>query len=194
MNKSTIILLSVLGVILFTGFYGCNRRNAFIGMEGTVKQKASDMQVQYQRRMDLIDQLVKTVKGQVAFEQKTLTDVVNARANATRMQINVETLDPDQLKKFQAAQGELSQALGRFLSISENYPELKSSQAFGDLRAEISGTENRIQFARNDYNQSVRDFNVAIKQIPGTFFAWGMKDYPSFEAETGAEKRPDISF
>lgn len=193
-GKAIIIFIVLLGLFGIIGMYGCSKRNTFIAKEGEVKEKASNIDVQYQRRMDLIDQLVNTVKGQMNFEQQTLTDIIRARASATQMRITPENLDPESIKKFQAAQGELSQALGRFLSIAENYPELRTNQAFSELRTSIEGTENRIQFARNDYNASVKDFNVSIKQIPGTFFACGFKEFPSFTAEPGAEKRPNIDF
>jgi LemA protein len=194
MNKSGIILIIVVAILAMFGVYGCSKRNTFVTMSNEVKGKTGDMNVQYQRRMDLVDQLVKTVKGQMNFEQKTLTDIVNARAKATQMKIDVENLDPENLKKYQAAQGELSQALGRFLSISENYPELKTNTAFSELRTTIEGTENRIQFARNDYNTACTKFNTEIKLMPGSLFAWGYKEFPLFEAEQGAEKRPEINF
>lgn len=192
--RGGLIALILLGVLILVAMIGCSKRNGFIEMEGTVKQKAADMDVQYQRRADLVDQMVKTVKGQMNFEQQTLTDVIRARASATQMRISPENLDPESLKRYQAAQGELSQALGRFLSIAENYPELRTNQAFSELRTAIEGTENRIQFARNEYNAAVKQFNVAIKKIPWFIFAWGFSDYPSFTAEPGAEKRPDIDF
>ncbi|MFN5181832.1 MAG: LemA family protein [Bacteroidota bacterium] len=194
MSKGGIIAIVIGVIIAIFGIYGCNKRNTFVKLNNDVKLKTGDMSVQYQRRMDLVDQMVKTVKGQTKFEQKTLTEIVNARANATRMNINVEKLNAEDLKKFQAAQGELSQALGRFLSISESYPELKSNNAFSDLRTTLEGTENRIQYARNEFNASCTKFNNEIHLIPGSIFAWGYNDYPLFEAERGAEKRPEINF
>ena len=194
MSKGGIIAIALVSLIAVFGIYGCNKRNTFLKLNNEVKRKTGDMNVQYQRRMDLVDQMVKTVKGQMNFEQKTLTDIVNARANATQMKINVERLNAEDLKKFQATQGELSQALGRFLSIAENYPELKSNSAFSELRTTIEGTENRIQFSRNEFNTVCTNFNTEIHLIPGSVFAWGYSDYPLFEAEQGAEKRPEINF
>ena len=194
MSKGGIIAIVIGVIIAIFGIYGCNKRNTFVKLNNDVKLKTREMSVQYQRRMDLVDQIVKTVKGQMKFEEKTLTDIVNARSNATRMNINVEKLNAEDLKKFQAAQGELSQALGRFLSIAENYPELKTNTAFSDLRTIIEGSENRIQTARNNYNLSCTEFNTEIHLIPGSIFAWGYNDYPLFEAERGAEKRPEINF
>ncbi|MFN6038828.1 MAG: LemA family protein [Bacteroidota bacterium] len=194
MGRSSIIIIAIVSVIAIFGIYGCNKRNSFLKLSNEVKKKTSDIDVQYQRRLDLVDQMVKTVKGQVNFEQKTLTDIVNARAKATQMKIDVEKLNAEDLKKFQAAQGELSQALGRFLSISENYPELKSNAAFSELRTTVEGTENRIQFARNDFNAACTNFNNEIHLMPGSIFAWGYSDFPLFEAERGAEKRPEINF
>ena len=193
MSRGGIIAIVIGALIAIFGIYGCNKRNTFVKLNNEIKLKTGDINVQYQRRMDLVDQLLKTVKGQMKFEQKTLTDIVNARANATKMSVNVEKLSAEDLKKFQAAQGELSQALGRFLSIAENYPELKTNNAFSELRTSLEGTENRIQFARNDFNSSCTKFNNEIHLMPGSIFAWGYNDYPLFEAERGAEKRPEIN-
>jgi LemA protein len=194
MKKGTVIGIILVIFVVFGGFYGCSKRNDFVEKSQTVKKAAGNMQVQYQRRMDLIDQLVETVKGQKDFEQTTLTGIVNARASATQVKLNMDDLTPESIQKYKAAQGEISQALGRLLSITENYPDLKTNGAFSELRTAIEGTENRISTARTEYNDAVTVFNTSILKIPGSLFAWGYKELPTFEADAGAEKAPKIKF
>jgi LemA protein len=164
-----------------------------------VKAAWSEVLSQYQRRADLVPNLVNTVKGEASFEQETLTRVIEARAKATSIQVTPELAnDPAALQKFQQAQGELSSALSRLLVVSENYPNLKSNQSFQDLRAQLEGTENRIAIARNRYIKSVQDYNVTIRQLPQnlTAMVMGYKQKPQFavENEEAVKQVPKVDF
>jgi len=164
-----------------------------------VKAAWSEVLSQYQRRAELIPNLVATVKGEANFEQETLTRVVEARAKATSIQVTPELVnDPAALQKFQQAQGELSSALSRLLVASENYPNLKSNQSFQDLRAQLEGTENRIAIARNRYIKAVQDYNVTIRQLPQnlTAMVMGYKEKPQFtvENEAAVKQVPKVDF
>ena len=164
-----------------------------------VKAAWSKVLSQYQRRADLVPNLVNTVKGEANFEQETLTRVVEARAKATSIQVTPELVnDQAALQKFQQAQGELSSALSRLLVASENYPNLKTNQSFQDLRAQLEGTENRIAIARNEYIKSVQDYNVYIRQLPQnlTAMAMGYKEKPQFtvENEAAVKEAPKVDF
>ncbi len=181
-----------------TALTGCGY-NQFQSLDEQTKSAWSEVLNQYQRRADLVPNIVATVKGEAAFEQDTLTKVVEARAKATSMQVTPETLnDPEAFKKFQAAQGELSSSLSRLLVVSENYPNLKANQGFQDLRVQLEGTENRITVARNRYIQSVQQYNVLARSFPNNLtamvFGYGVK--PSFAVENEAQisKPPAVSF
>ncbi|NJN35347.1 MAG: LemA family protein [Saprospiraceae bacterium] len=175
-------------------FYGGCKYNGMIKTEANVDGKWANVQSEYQRRFDLIPNIVEAVKGEANFEKSVLEGVIQARASATQMKIDPKDLSPEKLKEFQAQQGQLSMALGRFLSISEQYPALKSNAAFGDLRVQLEGTENRIKVARNDFNTSVKDYNISVKSFPSNIFAgmFGFKEKGFFQAETGAEKAPSL--
>lgn len=192
MKTGSWILIALIAILSLGGMYTCSTRNKFVTLNQEVKKSAGNMQVQYQRRMDLIDQLVNTVRGQANFEQSTLEGIISARASATQTKIDVDNLSPESLQKFKSVQGELGMALGRLLSITENYPELQTNAAFSELRTSIEGCENRISTARTTYNEAVTAFNIAILKMPGSFFAWGYKELPTFEAQEGAEKAPDL--
>jgi LemA protein len=170
--------------------------NSMVKMDENVKTKWAAVQSQYQRRSDLIPNLVNTVKGAADFEKGTLTAVVEARAKATSVQVDPTKLTPESIKAFQAAQGELSTALGRLLSVTENYPNLKTNENFLGLQAQIEGTENRIQVARQDFNTSVQDFNTKIRSFPANITAkmFGFSEKGYFTAEPGAEKAPKVQF
>jgi LemA protein len=174
--------------------YGCNKRNSFVDMNEEVKKQWQQVESQYQRRMDLIPNIVATVKGQANFEQSTLEGIVAARAKATQVTIDPTNLNESNIEQFKKVQGELSGALSRLLAVSENYPELRTNQAFGDLRVELEGCENRIAVERQSYNEAVKVFNASIKKIPGSLFAWGYKDAVYFESDKGAEKAPKVEF
>jgi LemA protein len=165
MKKWILILLSTLALS------GCGY-NDFQRLDEQTKSAWSEVLNQYQRRADLVPNIVATVKGEAAFEQETLTQVVEARAKATSMQVTPETLNnPEAFKKFQAAQGELGSALSRLMVVSEQYPNLKANQGFSDLRVQLEGTENRITVARNRYIQTVQDYNVLARSFPSNLTA-----------------------
>jgi len=179
---------------IFTGFFalllsGCGY-NQFQSLDEQTKSAWSEVLNQYQRRADLVPNIVATVKGEAAFEQDTLTKVVEARARATSIQVTPETLnDPAAFSKFQAAQGELSSALSRLLVVTENYPNLKANQGFQDLRVQLEGTENRITVARNRYIQAVQAYNVLARSFPNnlTAMVFGYKVKPTFSVQNEAQ-------
>ncbi len=196
-SNGTIILLVALLVVLFGGCMGCNAYNGMVGSQETVEASWANVETQYQRRADLIPNLVATVRGAADFEQETLQAVTQARAEATSIQLNVDDLeDPARLRAFEAAQSRLSGALGRLLAVSENYPQLRATEAFRDLQAQLEGTENRITVARRDYNESVRGYNTQIRRFPAAIFAamFGFERRTPFEAEAGAEEAPTVDF
>lgn len=191
--KGLYIFLGIVLVIILMG--GCSY-NTMNGLRGDVDQKWGAVQSSYQRRMDLIPNLVATVKGVANFEQQTLTQVTQARASASSIKVDAKDLTPEKLQQIQASQAQLSQALGRLMVVSERYPELRATENFRDLQAQLEGTENRIKFARDEYNQVVRDYNVKISNFPQVMFAgiMGFKSRPMFEAEQGAQNAPKVQF
>ena len=177
---------------------GCGY-NQFQSLDEQTKSAWAEVLNQYQRRADLVPNIVATVKGEAAFEQDTLTKVVEARAKATSMQVTPETLNnPEAFKKFQAAQGELSSALSRLLMVTENYPNLKANQGFQDLRVQLEGTENRITVARNRYIKTVQDYNILTRSFPNNLTAmiFGYNVKPNFTVENEAQisKPPAVTF
>ena len=198
MRSKGAITLVVLVVLL--GFVGCGATssyNSLVQSDEQVQQAWADVQAAYQRRADLIPNLVETVKGAADFEKETLQAVTEARAKATSIQVSAEDLDnPQQLQQFQQAQSALGQSLGRLLAVSENYPKLQATQAFSDLQAQLEGTENRITVARRDYNNTVRQYNTQVRSFPTVIFAglMGFEPKTPFEAETGADQAPDVDF
>jgi LemA protein len=164
--------------------------------EESVDQSWADVQAQYQRRMDLIPKLVKSVSAYANFEKSTITDVINARANATKITIDPSKMDAQSLAQFDAAQGQLSSSLSRLMVVMEKYPELKASEQFTSLQAEIAGTENRITIVRKDFNKVVNTYNSYIKVFPKNLwskaFGYSRKDY--FKADAGAQSSPDVNF
>ncbi len=164
--------------------------------EQTVEQTWAEVQNQYQRRADLIPNLVNTVKGYASHESSTLENVVKARANATSINLNVEDLNEETLAKYQQAQGELSQALKSLLAVTEAYPDLKANENFRDLQTQLEGTENRVAVARGRYTEAVKDYNAKIKKFPEVIYAgwFGFEKKPQFQAEAGAERAPEVNF
>lgn len=193
MNK---ILLGVLAVIVVIGLWVLGSYNSIVALDQAVKTKWADTEGQYQRRMDLIPNLVQTVKGAANFEQKTLAQVVEARAHATQIVVNPDKLDAVSLQKFQEAQGAVGSALSRLLAVSENYPQLRATENFRDLQSQIEGTENRITVARKDFNDAVKAYNTRTAQFPGNSIAgiFGFEQKAYFTADQGAEKAPAVSF
>ena len=190
--KRIVIIIALGAIALFGLSYGCSKRNSFmIANEGVLKQW-HQVESQYQRRLDLIPNIVKTVEAEANFEKSTLTGVVEARAKATQVTIDPTNLTAENMEQFKQAQGQLSSAISKLLVVSENYPTLQSNQAFSELRVELEGCENRIAVERMKYNDAVNEFNISIKKIPGSIFAWGYKDAIYFDAEAGAEKAPKV--
>lgn len=193
-------LLIALGVIVLLvvllGGCGISNYNGMNSASKEVDQKWADVQSSYQRRSDLIPNLVATVKGAANFETTTLTQVIQARASASSIKVDAKDLTPEKLQQFQASQGQLSQALGRLMVVSEQYPQLKANENFKSLQDQLEGTENRIKVARDDFNKAVKDYNVMVSNFPGVVFAsmFQFKERPSFQAEAGAEKAPKVQF
>lgn len=196
MKKGTITLL-VIGVLILIMVGGTlTTYNGLIAKDEAVATAWGNIQSQYQRRADLIPNLVSTVKGYAKHESETLENVMAARAKATQVTINSDNLTPEKLKQYQAAQGELSQALGRLMAVSENYPNLKTNENFSELQAQLEGTENRINESRQIYNSAVQTYNVSVRRFPANIVAgmFGFDKKNQFEAEAGAEKAPKVEF
>lgn len=200
MKTSTLVILVILGfIVLLGGCAGCgaiNLQKSAVQLDENVKSKWGAVQSDYQRRADLIPNLVSTVKGEANFEKSTLEGVIQARASATQIKVDANDLTPEKLQQFQAAQGQLSQALGRLLAVSENYPNLQTNTAFQGLQAQLEGTENRIKVSRNDFNNAVQDYNSKIRAFPNNIYSgwFGYKEKGYFEAEAGADKVPSVNF
>lgn len=186
------ILLAVVATMALTS---CTY-NTLVEQEETVTRAWADVEAQYQRRADLIPNLVNTVKGYAAHEKEALEAVVNARSKATQVTIDPTNITPEKLAEFQAAQGEITQALGRLIAISESYPDLKANEQFSELQAQLEGTENRIAESRRLYNEAVQTYNVAVRRFPNIIWAWIFKfdKKVPFAAEAGAAKAPEVSF
>ena len=193
MKKSTIIILVVAVVAII---WGVTSYNGLVKMDEGVGTAWSNVENQYQRRADLIPNLVNTVKGYAAHEKETLDAVVAARTRATQMTVNADDLTPEKLQAYQKAQGEVGSALGRLLAITENYPDLKANQNFLELQAQLEGTENRISVERRNFNEAAKNYNTAIRTFPRNLLAgmFGFEKRPYFEAEEGASKAPEVQF
>ena len=196
MNTKNLGLIVIIGLILLLGGCGCSGYNTMVTQDQNVKGKWGNVQSEYQRRSDLIPNLVNTVQGAANFEKSTLEAVIGARAKATQTTIDAGDLTPENIAKYQAAQSELSGALSRLLVTVEQYPDLKANQNFRDLQAQLEGTENRIKVARNDFNTAVQGFNTTVKSFPNVIFAnmFGFKEKGFFAADAGAEKAPTVNF
>lgn len=197
MKKGTLITVTVIAVIVLALFFWVkNSYNGLVKADEQVKSAWSQVENVYQRRADLIPNLVATVKGYADHESETLESVVEARSKATRISIDPENLDPDRIAEFQEAQGELSQALGRLIMLQENYPDLKANQNFRDLQAQLEGTENRISTERMKFNETARNYNTMVRSFPkniiASMFGFDTKGY--FEASEGAETAPKVEF
>jgi len=189
------IFAAILVVMATMSLSSCSY-NSMVKLDEDVKGKWGAVQAQYQRRTDLIPNLVATVKGAANFEKSTLTDVIEARAKATSVQVDPTKLTPESIQQFQAAQGQLSQALGRLMVVTENYPTLQSNTNFLGLQEQIEGTENRINVARLDFNTSVQNYNSKIRTFPANLTAkmFGFAEKGYFQAEAGADKAPKVEF
>ena len=196
MSTKNLTLIVVAVVILLLGGCGCSGYNNMVKLDETVKSQWGNVQSEYQRRSDLIPNLVNTVKGAANFEQQTLTAVVEARAKASQVKIDANNLTPDKIAEFQQAQGQVSSSLSRLLVTVEKYPDLTATQNFRDLQAQLEGTENRIKVARNDFNGVVQDYNSTIRRFPNNIFAgmFGFSTKGYFQSEPGSDKAPDVKF
>lgn len=184
-----------LALVAMCGLSSCNY-NSLVEQQQNVEQAWAQVENQYQRRADLIPNLVNTVKGYSTHEQETLTKVTEARAKATSITISADDLTEENLARFQQAQNELTGALKSLLAVSEAYPELKANENFMNLQTQLEGTENRISTERMRYTEAVRDYNTSIKKFPTNIYAgwFGFKEKPQFKAEAGAEKAPEVKF
>ena len=193
MKKSTLILIGVIALIVI---YAISAYNGLVKKQEQLHSEWAQVETQYQRRADLIPNLVATVQGYTKHENNTLKEVVEARSKATQININPEKLDAESLAQYNKAQGELSQALGRLLMVTEAYPDLKASEQFIALQAELSGCENRIAVARKNYNSSSKDYNISCRRFPNNLFAsiFGFSEAAYFKAEEGSQKAPKVSF
>ena len=196
MTLKRILPLVLLGLVVVFVFATCGSYNTTITKDEFVKKAWSQVENQYQRRADLVPNLVNTVKGYADFEQETLTKVVEARSKATSVSVDVNDLSPEKIRQFEQAQGQLSGALSRLLVSVERYPDLKANENFLDLQKQLEGTENRIAVERKNFNESVNDFNSHIRRFPTNVFMgmFGFSPKGYFEAKSGAEEAPEVKF
>ena len=189
-------VLTLFAAIMMIGSLSSCNYNSLVEKQQTVDQKWAEVETQYQRRADLIPNLVNVVKGYAEHESQTLENVIAARAKATSITLSADQLTEENMAKFQKAQGDLSNALKSLLAVTESYPNLKANENFRDLQVQLEGTENRIATACTRYTEAVRDYNVAIKKFPTVIYAgwFGFDAKPQFTAEEGAEKAPTVEF
>lgn len=192
-SKSTIIIGVIVAVLII---WSISAYNGMVNVEEQATTEWAKVQSAYQRRADLIPNLVEVVKGYASHEKETLEGVVNARAKATSIQVNADDLTPEKLEQFQKAQGELSQALGKLLAVQESYPDLKANKNFLDLQKQLEGTENRINEARNSFNTAVQKYNMKIRRFPNSLLAgiFGFDKMEKFEADAAAQNAPTVKF
>ncbi len=188
--------LVFIGLVLVLGFNMCSTYNALVQKDEQVKKAWSQVENQYQRRADLIPNLVETVKGYADFEKSTLQAVVEARANATRVTLQADELTPENLQRYEQAQGALGSALGRLLAVAENYPNLKANENFINLQTQLEGTENRIAVERKNFNEVVGEYNAYVRRFPTNLYAGmlGFSQKAYFQSTPGAEKAPQVKF
>ena len=190
---TTLVILGILAVIVFMG---CNGYNGLVKQDESVKKAWNNVEAEYQNRSDLVGNLVNTVKGAANFEQKTLTDVIQARSRATGVNINADNLTPEKVAEFQAAQGQLSGALSRLLVSVEAYPTLRATEGFMKLQNQLEGIENNIKNSRKTYNDQVNLYNTKVRSFPMNILGgiFGFKPKEGFKADAGAEKKVDVNF
>ena len=193
-NQRTLII--IVAVFLAIGAFVITKYNGLVAQDENVNKAWGNVETQYQRRSDLIPNLVETVKGYASHEKTTLESVMNARSKATQIQMNVNDLSEQKLKQYQQAQGEITAALGRLIALSENYPDLKANENFKDLQVQLEGTENRISESRRQFNEAVQHYNMTVRKFPGNVIAglFGFEKKNGFVAETGSEKAPQVNF
>ncbi|WAC41218.1 LemA family protein [Pedobacter sp. SL55] len=193
MKKVLIGIVAIVAIVAL--FSGCGY-NSMVKLDEDVKTKWGAVEAQYQRRSDLIPNLVSTVKGAAKFEQSTLTAVIEARSKASQITVDPNKLTEENMQKYQQAQGQITQALGRLMVLTENYPQLKATDQFRDLSAQLEGTENRITVARTDYNTSVQAYNTKVRSFPNNLTAgmFGFSQKAAFKADAGAQNAPKVEF
>lgn len=196
LSKKNLILLAVGGLLLFCVFWSFSTYNSLVGQDEVVTTAWGNVQTQYQRRSDLIPNLVNVVKGYAKHEKETLDAVVSARARATQITVSADGLTPEKLQQYQQAQGQLSAALGKLLAVSESYPNLKANENFSELQAQLEGTENRISESRTRYNKAVQGYNISVRKFPGNIVAkmFGFAPKAKFEAAENAQNAPTVNF
>lgn len=189
-------LLIILGLVLILGVWGCSGYNGLVKQDESVKNAWNNVNTEYQKRSDLVGNLVNTVKGAANFEQETLTKLVEARAKATSINLNADQLTPENMAKFQEAQGQMSGALSRLLAVVENYPDLKANQNFLQLQGQLEGIENDVRSSRKNFNDAVNTYNTQVRSFPMNIFSgmFGFKAKEGFAADPGAEKAPKVEF
>jgi len=194
MKTKYIGFIVVIALILVLGGCGCNSYNGLVKGDVSVQTAWSNVETNYQRRTDLYNSVVKTIQGSANFEKSTLQAVIDARAKATSVHVDIN--DPNSLAQYQQAQGQLQSAFGRLLAVAEAYPQLQTTQAFRDFQTQIEGTENRIGVARRDYNSAVQSYNLQVRSFPNNIFAGFFHFQPKtpYKADAGSEKAPDINF
>ena len=196
MSKKSIILITLGVIVLAVGVFMYRSYNSLVANDEAVSTAWGNLQSQYQRRADLVPNLVNTVKGYAKHESSTFEAVVNARAKATQVTLSTDDLTPEKLRQVQAAQGEFSQALSRLLAVTENYPDLKANENFSELQSQLEGTENRINVSRQLYNEDVRRYNLRVRTFPTNLVAgmFGFEVKTMFEADAQAQKAPEVQF
>lgn len=195
MKKGTITII-IVAIVAIIAFWAISGYNSLVSMDENVSNQWANVETQYQRRADLIPNLVNTVKGYAAHEKETLEGIIAARSQATQIKVDPTDLTPEKLAEYQKAQGQLATALGKLLAITENYPDLKANQNFLELQAQLEGTENRINVARKNFNDSAKAYNTAIRRFPKNILAgmFGFDKRAYFEAAEGAEQAPQVQF
>ena len=193
MKRSGLIILAIIAVLVI---WGISTQRGLVGQDENVKKSWNNVQSEYQKRSDLVGQLVETVKGVANFEQKTLTDVINARSKATSINVNANDLSPEKVAEFQKAQEELKGSLSRLLVVAEQYPQLKATESFMKLQGQLEGIENDVKTSRNAFNEAINTYNVKVRSFPGNLIAGvlGFKAKEGFKADAGTEKAPKIDF
>ena len=196
MNRTKLMLIIITALLAIAVVWVANTYNRMVSAQEAVTTEWSNVESQYQRRADLIPNLVATVKGYATHESETLENVVNARAKATQTTVDIDNFSREEFEKYQEAQGELNSALGRLMMITENYPDLKANQNFRDLQEQLEGTENRIQVARQSYNNTARAYNTLIRRFPNNIFSgmFGFDIVTYFKADVEAVKAPQVAF
>lgn len=197
MNKpKNLTAIIIAAVALLLVLWGVSGYNGIVEMDENVNNQWANVEAQYQRRTDLIPNLVSTVKGYATHEKSTLEAVMQARSQATQVKIDPANCTPEQLAAYQKAQGDVTTALGKLLAITENYPQLKANENFMELQSQLEGTENRITVARRDFNAAAKEYNTVIRKFPKNIIAaiGGFEKHNYFEAEAGAEKAPKVEF